>query len=144
MPILSFQCQKCGLSFKKRTKSSSHECECGNLVYANTGDLSVGFKSDVDSTMAQDTGMESLDLNFDRVIGEDARQKWDAIYQRRKDKWDLLNANQGVDGSHILRTEDGNYVVNSNKSQSIKSQRDYGMDKIKEIKNSNSTDYKEK
>jgi hypothetical protein len=143
MPIFSFQCIKCGLSFKKRTKVTTVKCDCGEDVSTQNKNISLGFTSNVDGVKAQDTGMESLDLNYDRVIGEDAKQKWDMIYQRRKDKWNLLNEHENITGHDLLRSDDGKYIVNPNASHSLKNQRDFGMEKIKEIKNNN-LNHKEK
>lgn len=131
MPILKFQCQSCGLLFKRRTKKQTEKCACGEIVSPVKGALSVGFSSDVEGMDVQDTGMDSFDLDYDRVIGEDARKKWDTIYQRRKDKWDLIHSNNGVSGADILREEDGTYLIHSHAGEVLRSNRDQAMETIK-------------
>lgn len=131
MPILKFQCQSCGLLFKRRTKKQAEKCACGEIVSSAKGSLSVGFSSDVEGMDVQDTGMDSFDLDYDRVIGEDARKKWDTIYQRRKDKWDLINSNKGVSGADILREDDGTYLIHSHAGEVLRSNRDQAMETIK-------------
>ena len=72
----------------------------------------------------------SFDLDFDRVIGEDARQKWETIYQRRRDKWDIINRNN-VTGKEIVRMEDGSYDSVPDISSKMRTSRISAMDKIK-------------
>ena len=114
MPILKFQCQSCGLLFKRRTKNQTEKCTCGELVSPDKGDLSVGFSSDVQGMDAQDTGMDSFDLDYDRVIGED-----------------LINANKGISGADILREDDGSYLIHSHAGEVLRSNRDQAMETIK-------------
>jgi hypothetical protein len=136
MPIQTFQCESCGLRFRKRTKTDNCKCDCGVQVYSAKR-LSVGFGSDVSGVQAQNTGMESLDLSYDRVVGEDARMKWETIYNRRKDKWDMINDAKDSTGYDILREEDGTYTMNRQVGSVLKENRDYGMDMIKQSKNQN-------
>lgn len=131
MPILKFQCQQCGLLFKKRTRSQTEKCACGEMVTSQRGTLSVGFSSDVEGQSAQDTGMDSFDLDYDRVIGEDARKKWNTIYERRKDKWSLIHSSEGARGADILREDDGSYLIHSHAGEVLKSNRDRAMETIK-------------
>jgi len=132
MPIIRYLCDSCGLSFRKRSTLESVSCDCGQIAYSEKKDLSVGFSSDVSGSLeVQSTGIESLDLDFDRVIGEDARQKWDAIYQRRKDKWDILNDNEGATGYDLLREDDGTYSLHREAGEVLKDYRDGAMEIIK-------------
>lgn len=135
MPIQKYQCQTCGLSVRKRKPAhiSEIKCECGEVAYSdNSSSMSVGFStSSINKTMkTQETGIESLDLDFDRVIGEDARAKWETIYQRRRDKWDIIN-NQNVSGKEILRMKDGSYEAMPQISTEIRTSRISAMDTIK-------------
>ena len=135
MPIQTYQCNACGLRFRKRTRTGVAVCSCGVELSCDRKNLSVGFGANVNGVDVQDTGMESLDLNYDRVIGEDARQKWEMIYARRKDKWDMINSVEGSTGYDLLRDDDGSYIMNSTAGSVLKENRDYGMDKIKQSKN---------
>ena len=139
MPVLRFQCNTCGLSFRKRTSRDTTQisCTCGEIAYAEGASVSVGFVSSVNQSMkTQETGIDSFDLEFDRVIGEDARQKWETIYQRRRDKWDIIQKNN-VSGKEIVRMEDGSYDSVPEISSKIRTSRLSAMDKIKTHTQSN-------
>lgn len=141
MPIIRYLCDSCGLSFRKRSNKASATCDCGHTAQSEKGGLSVGFSSEVSGSIeVQTTGMESLDLDFDRVIGEDARQKWDMIYQRRKDKWDILNEHKGATGYDLVRDDDGSYLVHGEAGETLKDYRDGAMEIIKKTQ----TEAKEK
>lgn len=133
MPILKFQCT-CGLSLRKRVSkgTDSTKCDCGAQARVVGGlSASVGFSSQVNQSMkAQTTGVESFDLDFDRVIGEDARQKWGEIYKRRRDKWDMIESN-GVSGKELIRMNDQTYEVLPEMSQNLRSSRVSAMDNMK-------------
>ena len=133
MPVKKFQCRACGLSSRKRTTRDTLtiSCDCGEQAMAEGASVSVGFVSSVNKTMkTQETGMDSFDLDFDRVIGEDARQKWETIYQSRRDKWDIINKNN-VTGKEIVRMEDGSYDSIPEISTNMRTSRISAMDKIK-------------
>lgn len=134
MPIMKFQCQSCGLLLSKRANraTESVKCDCGEIAFLKSeGGLSVGFSSKVGESMkAQDTGMDSFDLDFDRVIGEDAQQKWEQIYQRRRDKWDLIHKHQ-VLGRDLIRMEDQTYEVLPEMGDALRTSRVSAMDTIK-------------
>lgn len=144
MPILKFQCTSCGLSLSKRVSKTINaiKCDCGKEARVASGvSASVGFTSQVDQTMkAQTTGVESFDLDFDRVIGEDARQKWEHIYKRRRDKWDLIEKNE-VTGNDLIRMSDHTYEVLPEMSQNLRTSRVSAMDNMK---SSSSTKKQEK
>jgi len=130
MPILSYQCHSCGLSQKKRTPKAleSVTCVCGSLALpAEVGEVSVGFTTSVVNKQglvkAQDSGMESFDLNYDRVIGEDAAEKWDVIYHRKRDKIDLLESSKGTSMKDVMRLPDGTYAVKPNDSVAFREER---------------------
>ena len=78
MPILRFQCSSCGLALKKRVSRGTESTRAGLWTTSTLRghiSASVGFTSNVDQSMkVQTTGVDSFDLDFDRVIGEDARQ----------------------------------------------------------------------
>lgn len=134
MPILKFQCHSCGLLLTKRVSRAvqSLKCDCGEIALPKEGGaISVGFNSKVDESMkVQDTGIDSFDLDFDRVIGEDARQKWEQIYQRRRDKWDLIHKHN-VLGKDLIRMEDQTYEVLPEMGDTLRTSRITAMDIIK-------------
>ena len=67
--------------------------------------------------------MESLDLDFDRVIGEDAKQKWDTIYRRRRAKVTLLDGSEGSRGDDIMRLPDGSYALKPSEAKEYREDR---------------------
>lgn len=130
LPILSFQCHTCGLSQKKRLSKEVTEiaCVCGKTAaLEGAGMATIGFTAAVSGSefmvKTQDSGMESFDLNYDRVIGEDAKDKWGIIYNRRRDKLGLLEANPGSSGLDIVKTADGNYDVKPSESRHLRAER---------------------
>jgi hypothetical protein len=136
MPILKFQCQSCGLLQRKRvpTQKESIDCSCGEKAFleGSTPNSSVGFSADVEGTMrVQTSGIESFDLNFDRVIGEESKQRWDTIYQRRKDKWDIIHSNEGTNGYDIMRLPDGHYESLPKQAKMFRDAREENMSKLK-------------
>lgn len=115
MPIIKFQCMSCGLSFSKRVSIETTTQSCTNCKAicssATQGGVSIGYNNvQVDSVKPQSTGLESLDTNFERVMAQDSKQKWEHIYNRRKTKWDLINETKGS-GYDIVVTDTGDYVM---------------------------------
>jgi len=137
MPILKFQCHTCGLSSRKRVASSVEQvdCSCGDVALlegALKPDMSVGFTATVKQSMvAQDTGVDSFDLSFDRVIGEESKQKWETIYKRRRDKWELIHANKGTDGYDIMKLPDGQYSSLPTQAKEYRETRSENMERLK-------------
>ncbi len=131
MPILSYQCHECGLSQKKRTSKEVQEihCVCGGIAILEGGTFSksVGFsagvKNDSGLVKAQDSGMESFDLDYDRVIGEDAQEKWGVIYHRKRAKIDLVDSTQGASSKDVMKMPDGTYAVKPKESEAFRKER---------------------
>jgi hypothetical protein len=135
MPIAKFQCHSCGLQFSSRVEKgiSEKKCACGVVAPILGGSsISVGFSTPKieGALMAQSTGMDSLDLSYDRVIGEDARQKWETIYTRRRDKWDIINS-QKVQGKDLVRMRDGTYEAKPELGKELRGGRLSAMDNLK-------------
>lgn len=140
MPILKFQCDSCGLLQRKRVsvQVQSIDCTCGekSFVEGSAPKSSVGFSANVESSMkVQSSGIESFDMSFDRVIGEDSKQKWDAIYQRRRDKWDIIHNNEGTNGYDIMRLPDGHYESLPKQAKMFRDAREENMSKLKSQNN---------
>tara|TARA_B100000424_G_scaffold192206_1_gene149814 strand:- start:795 stop:1172 length:378 start_codon:yes stop_codon:yes gene_type:complete len=121
--------------------TESTKCDCGQQAYIDGYiSASVGFTSGVDESMkVQTTGVDSFDLDFDRVIGEDARQKWEQIYRRRRDKWDLIEKHK-VSGADLIRMEDQTYEVLPEMGTNLRTSRMNAMENIK----SNNSNQQEK
>ena len=142
MPILKFQCHTCGLFQRKRVarQVKSIDCTCGETAFVEgtTPNMTVGFSANVEKSMkVQSSGMESFDLEFDRVIGEDSRDKWDTIYRRRRDKWDLIHKNEGTSGYDIMKMPDGHYETLPQKAKVFRDARQENMRKLKTQKTKN-------
>lgn len=87
-------------------------CQCGQMADRMVPEnVSVAFSARVKGMGPQDTGVASIDHDVDRVIGEDARQKWNGIRQRVKDKIQVIQSNPGSTGFDLSRQTDGTYRV---------------------------------
>lgn len=140
MPILKFQCTSCGFSQRKRVHRGidSVSCSsCGESAFAEgSPNLTVGFQADVSQSMrVQDSGIESFDMDYDRVIGEDAQAKWDIVYRRNRDKWDLLHST-GDSGNDIMRLPDGSYNSLPDPAKVFRETRLDGMNKLEQQRSS--------
>lgn len=135
MPILKFQCQSCGLLQRKRVKiSQPMECDCGGTTFpeGQTPTASVGFSSSVEGHMSvQASGIESFDMDFDRVIGQESTQKWDTIYRRQRDKWDLVQRSETANGYDIMRLPDGGYDSLPNQAEVFRRSRQENMNTLR-------------
>jgi hypothetical protein len=140
MPILKFQCTSCGFSQRKRVSRGTDNisCTCGESAFVNgSPNLSIGFSADVTNPLkVQDSGIESFDLDYDRVIGEDAKKKWDTIYRRRRDKWDLIHSNPNTDGFDIMKLPDGTYESLPDPAKTYRNSRQDSMKQLKSQRSS--------
>lgn len=142
MPILKFQCFTCGLASKQRvslgtTKTTCPSCKGESVLETQTEMASVSYSANVEKLGLQTTGVEASDLNFDRIVAEDARNKWEQIYARRQAKWDLLDESKGASGSDIVRLPNGEYLVNKTVSSDLSSRRETTRDIMEKQRNSN-------
>lgn len=140
MPILKFQCTSCGFSQRKRVSrgENSISCSsCGESAFAEgSPNLTVGFQANVSQSMrVQDSGIESFDMDYDRVIGEDAQAKWDIVYRRNRDKWDILHSS-GDSGNDIMRLPDGSYDSLPDPAKAFRETRQNGMNKLEQQRSS--------
>ena len=128
MPIYQFQCRSCGLSFDKRWQYDEAKaqdftlpCEsCGNPVRREMTPANFQFQHKANSALPQNTGVQSFDANYDRVIGSDAEQKWKLIQKRQEEKVALLRDNPNKSGKHIRRNIDNHYeIVSENERQAF-------------------------
>lgn len=120
MPIYEFLCQDCGVKFERLFKSinsaaDSAPCpECGNPVSKVPSVANHSFvhsQSQTRGPLPSNTGT-SDDWNFDKTIGRDAAEKWEAINARNAHKErmirDARESGQGVTSKdQLVRTRDG-------------------------------------
>jgi hypothetical protein len=143
MPILKFQCTSCGFSQRKRVSRGTDTIDCtscGASAFAEgSPNLTVGFQASVSTSMrVQDSGIESFDMDYDRVIGEDAQKKWDLIYKRNRDKWDIVNSNPGSTGLDIMKLPDGTYESLPDPAKVYRETRQDRMNKLEQQRSSSS------
>lgn len=67
------------------------------------------FHQPVTGPGPQNTGIASLDVHIDRVIGQSAAQGWEQVEQRVKEKRQLVA--EGAPADAISRNPDGSYRV---------------------------------
>ncbi len=118
MPIYEYECGACGLRFEKiksMAKADNPEtcssCETPDARRLVSG-ANFAFAHTVQGgPRPQNTGVYSIDYNFDRVIGMDSAQKWKAISERQNHKREVIKDNPGSTGFDLSRTHDGDYRV---------------------------------
>ncbi len=143
MPILKFQCTSCGFSQRKRVSRGTDmiSCtSCGESAFAEgSPNLTVGFQAPVSTSLkVQDSGIESFDMDYDRVIGEDAKEKWDLIYKRNKHKWNIVHSNPETTGLDIMKLPDGTYESLPDPAKVYRETRQDSMNKLEQQRSSSS------
>lgn len=136
MPIHKYQCEDCGAAFEEFYKSiskvpESEKCpECGVPARRLVSGANHSFAHTPTGPVPQNTGVSSIDHNFDRVIGRDAAAKWRTIEDRKSYKNRILHeerkTGKGVESQHLVRTREGagDYrVVKEDERQKINARR---------------------
>lgn len=127
MPTYRFQCKNCGLNFTARAEMGVRELPCAachkGAVRELPKEIHTGHRvTGLGPTAAPpNTGFAGVDFNADRVIGEDARQKWAVIRQRQQHKVDQIRA-AGATGFDLSRTPEGSYRLMAPKERTAKEQ----------------------
>lgn len=118
MPIYEYQCDECGLRDEKLWSSISKSkdtipCEsCGKEMRKLISRTNFAFAhTPSGGPRPQNTGVHSIDYNFDKVIGEDAAQKWKKIEERNAVKDSVIRderkAGKLVTRDHLVPKVDG-------------------------------------
>tara|TARA_B100000900_G_scaffold408097_1_gene421836 strand:- start:405 stop:872 length:468 start_codon:yes stop_codon:yes gene_type:complete len=122
MPLYKYQCYECGLEFEELRKLSQRETctcpSCGSEASKKVSSGNFAFQHKPTGPVPQNTGVASIDYDFDKTIGRDAEQKWKTIDQRRADKISFVErerrkGNQ-IDMAHVTPTADGSFRSLSN------------------------------
>lgn len=121
MPIYDFLC-KCGRLEEAFVKSSvtEHPCpSCGGMAQRQlSAGVQVEYQNNTKTSLApQQTGVSELDMKVDRVVREDARQKWDVIEARADYKRKVLAEHDGATMADLSRQDDGTYRVMSQRER---------------------------
>lgn len=118
MPRYKYLCSNCGLEFEKITpidnRHGQQPCKgCAGTAERQVSSSNFTFKHQPTGPVPQNTGVSSIDHNFDRVIGRDAEQRWETIDKRRdaKVKAAVEERRRGKDVhmDHITPNVDGTY-----------------------------------
>jgi len=122
MPLYQYQCYACGLQFEaiavaNEARKSKKCTSCGELAKRRVTSTSFAFTKQVKGPTPTNTGVSAIDHDFDRVIAEDAKEKWGLIVQRQNRKRELLANNPGVTGHDLQKTAEGDYRVMSKKER---------------------------
>ena len=113
MPVYRFQCQECGLSFSGRVASGVTKTKCEACGKDAARDLprNVSMSTNVAQGSINDipaSGYASHDYEVDRVVGQDALNKWQGIAKRQKDKLRVMKEHN-VTGFDLSKKADGTY-----------------------------------
>ena len=124
MPIYQCQCP-CGLRFDKAVPFSQKDAalacpDCGKSAERLMPTTVAGvFIQNVTSPGPQNTGIHSLDVHVDRVIGQSSAQGWEAHEERDKDKKEALRNNHGADPHALTRRPDGTWRPLTEKERGV-------------------------
>ena len=126
MPLFDYQCYSCGLKFEQFVKRTSKKKEqavctsCGKIAVRVLSELSFAYDAETLSEASpQNSGISSFDYNFDKVIGQDAKKKWDLIEERVNQKKQVLQNNPEAKGEDLSLKADGSYQVMTKKQKEI-------------------------
>lgn len=115
MPLYAYQCMSCGLRFEKRVgmaDRASQNCQCGQPASQVMPDnVGFTFNQPTSGITPQNTGIASLDASYDRVIAQDAAQKWEMVNKRDALKRDVLRQNPNSSKADLSKNVDGTYRV---------------------------------
>jgi putative FmdB family regulatory protein len=115
MPAYNYQCNFCGLRFEKRVsmaERAAQPCSCGQTAQQMVpDDLGFTFNQPTSGIVPQNTGLSSVDVSYDRIIAQDAAQKWEMVGKRDSVKRDVLRRNPGATKADLSRMPDDTYKV---------------------------------
>ena len=122
MPLYKYQCYGCGLQFKlrvSRSKSNTQPCKsCGAEAKRSLpSNLNHGFEAEVEGLSQPNTGVSSIDYDFDRVIHSDSSKKWKVINERQQAKREMVR-DSNTSARNIVRVGD-TYGVVSNEERAV-------------------------
>ena len=117
VPIYKYQCYECGLEFEEiRPANKREECPCPSCSELAQKLVSAGnftFKHNPTGIHPQNTGVASIDYDFDKTIGRDSEQKWRKIEDRRAEKIkhleDEIKSGKNVGMEHLTPNADGGF-----------------------------------
>lgn len=118
MPRYAFQCFECGCRFEKTLPVSQATLEfpcssCGEQAERVLEEVSFSFDTERShkGLSLQNTGVSSLDYDWDEIVARDSEEKWEFIQGRLQVKEGVLEENPGHTRLDLLRSPDGEYDV---------------------------------
>ena len=110
-----YQCNACGLQFSANVARDQMEIPCKACSVSARRmmpkGVSVSYQGNVKGIQDPNTGIASVDTSYDRVIGEDAENKWNVIRKRQDHKIEVINSNPGSTGFDLTKKADNTYRV---------------------------------
>lgn len=145
MPYYTYQCHECGFQFEKRVKIKQRNdvkcemCESGVELLVPE-EVSFGFHNELthDAPVPQNTGVSSLDFDYDKIIKEDADKKWATIQRRDAHKRAVLRQHPGAKKHQLALTPDGQdyRVLSKDEEQAVLKGRIVQWGRIQKIRES--------
>ena len=118
MPQYVFQCFECGCRFEKALSASdatekSACISCGEQAERIVEEVSFSFdnESSHEGLSLQNTGVSSVDYDWDEIVARDAEKRWEFIQGRQQVKEVVLGDHQDRTRQDLLRSPDGEYDV---------------------------------
>jgi hypothetical protein len=101
MPSYNYLCDSCGLFFDKAFKLGKNPdkctCSCGSIAEIQLSeDIAYEFDIKTEGLNIQNSGVVSLDYDYDTIIGNDAKQRWKTIEERDSYKRSLIKDTNGA------------------------------------------------
>lgn len=115
MPSYNYLCESCGLLFDKTYKLGKNPlklpckaCTDEAILQLSTD---VGYEFEINSKGLdiQNTGVASLDYDYDTIIGNESKERWVDIERRDAYKRSLLSDTQGARKRDlmVIHSDDG-------------------------------------
>lgn len=96
MAVVEYSCKACGLLseelFRSKAPTEIACPACGGVSERSLSDF--GFKFGNGKTPGN-TGVESLDRDYDKLIGRDAETRWESVKDRNSRKQEVQRAHGG-------------------------------------------------
>lgn len=119
MPMYDYYCESCALVFEKMTSAKSSEAlkPCPSCGGSCAKKFSPGSGHVFDNNLTheglvpQNTGVSSLDVDFDRIVGRDAEARYKVYEEREERRRDVLRHHPEATKRDLSLTSDGDYRV---------------------------------
>ena len=126
MPLYQYRCEACRIRFEAAGSAAraAEPAACPGCSKpaprALPGAPKMAYQAQAQGVGPQNTGLSGMDASYDRVIGQSAKQGWDAQRKRVADKRTILDTNPGARGEDIRRRPDNNqYEVMAPKDRGL-------------------------